>query len=404
MSVVESDSRTPHVTQLLLEDLPVDILLYVLRFCDLPTLGRLCRVSRRFHYLLQQECVWVGMKRSFAVVGSYRYRERQSQLVPAKEQCRVAVNWKRGICRDSRLVHHREKQLPWMQLDGDHLWISYTNSIGCYQVKNNGRLKKLLSKTLKGHQDDVCRFMLRDGHLVSGTRDGSVSVFNSSSGERLVYLSRCHVGDVHSVDIHSGVVVSGSRDATVKIWRLGGEQSEAPLHTINVGDRVWSLAIDPTGKRVTVGNAGISQAEPLHVWDLDRVCVLGSLGELYKRGAGVLDVQYETMHTLLSCGYDTYIRLWDLRSSYKKSALCWEEPYDSALYCIHTDYDNTFLSGSSRHGMIHLWDKRKLQPVQMYYTGRTASPVYSLAFNHSHLYAALDQGINMLDFSITLPD
>lgn len=51
---------------------------------------------------------------------------------------------------------------------------------------------------------------------------------------------------------------------------------------------------------------------------LCRVCVLGSLGELYKRGAGVLDVQYETMHTLLSCGYDTYIRLWDLRSSYKK--------------------------------------------------------------------------------------
>jgi len=205
-----------------------------------------------------------------------------------------------------------------MQLDGDRLWISYTNTIDCYQVKNNGRLKKLLSKTLRGHQDDVCRFALRDGQLVSGTRDGSVSVFNSSSGERRVYLSRCHVGDVQSVDIHSDVVVSGSRDATVKIWRIGVHQSNAPLHTIAVGDRVWSLAIDPTGKKVTVGNAGINQTEPLHIWDIERACVLASLGEQYKRGAGVLDIQYETMHTLLSCGYDTYIRLWDLRYSNKK--------------------------------------------------------------------------------------
>lgn len=39
------------------------------------------------------------------------------------------------------------------------------------------------------------------------------------------------------------------------------------------------------------------------------------LGTDFHRGAGVLDVFYETPSTLLSCGYDTYIRYWDLRTS-----------------------------------------------------------------------------------------
>ncbi len=41
-----------------------------------------------------------------------------------------------------------------------------------------------------------------------------------------------------------------------------------------------------------------------------------------------------------------------------------------------------------------------LHLLQMYYAGRTSSPVYSLAFDSSHLFVALDKGINMLDFSV----
>lgn len=39
------------------------------------------------------------------------------------------------------------------------------------------------------------------------------------------------------------------------------------------------------------------------------------LGSDFPPGAGVLDVMYESPFTLLSCGYDTYIRYWDLRAS-----------------------------------------------------------------------------------------
>lgn len=43
--------------------------------------------------------------------------------------------------------------------------------------------------------------------------------------------------------------------------------------------------------------------------------LLTHLGSDFPPGAGVLDVMYESPSTLLSCGYDTYVRYWDLRTS-----------------------------------------------------------------------------------------
>lgn len=40
-----------------------------------------------------------------------------------------------------------------------------------------------------------------------------------------------------------------------------------------------------------------------------------SLGSQFRRGAGVLDMVFESPFQLFTCGYDTFIRLWDLRLS-----------------------------------------------------------------------------------------
>lgn len=34
-----------------------------------------------------------------------------------------------------------------------------------------------------------------------------------------------------------------------------------------------------------------------------------------KLGAGVMDIKFESPNILLSCGYDTAVRLWDIRNS-----------------------------------------------------------------------------------------
>ncbi|KAI3362649.1 hypothetical protein L3Q82_001629 [Scortum barcoo] len=93
------------------------------------------------------------------------------------------------------------------------------------------------------------------------------------------------------------------------------------------------------------------------------VCCLGSQ---FRRGAGVLDMVFESPFQLFTCGYDTFIRLWDLRLSPRKSVMEWEEPHDSALYCIQTDGNHMIASGSSYYGVVRLWDKRKTDCLQFF--------------------------------------
>ncbi|KAG7252762.1 hypothetical protein CRUP_028695, partial [Coryphaenoides rupestris] len=107
------------------------------------------------------------------------------------------------------------------------------------------------------------------------------------------------------------------------------------------------------------------------------------LGEEFRRGAGVLDMAFETPHQLYTCGYDTYIRLWDLRLSPRKCVMEWEEPHDCALYCLQTDGNHMIASGSSYYGVVRLWDKRQSQCLKV---------------RVSHLYAAVATALHALDF------
>ena len=45
-----------------------------------------------------------------------------------------------------------------------------------------------------------------------------------------------------------------------------------------------------------------------------RQCKIHELGG-YRFGAGVLDMKYEDPNTLLSCGYDASLRMWDTRTA-----------------------------------------------------------------------------------------
>ncbi|KAG8135713.1 putative F-box-WD repeat-containing protein [Naja naja] len=124
------------------------------------------------------------------------------------------------------------------------------------------------------------------------------------------------------------------------------------------------------------------------------------LGTDFHRGAGVLDVFYETPSTLLSCGYDTYIRYWDLRASTKECVKKWEEPHDSALYCIRSNGNHMIASGSSYYGVVRLWDKRQTRCLQSFsLSSPISSPVYCLRFSTTHLYATVASALYVLDFT-----
>lgn len=155
------------------------------------------------------------------------------------------------------------------------------------------------------------------------------------------------------------------------------------------------------GNKVVVGSAGLGGIPALHLLDLYSYSSVPSpLGTNLKKGSGMLDLQWHTEHTFLSCGYDTCTRLWDTRMG--ACVRTWEEPFDEVIYCLNTDNNMSLVCGTARHGLVRVWDMRQTQPVQMFYAKHAhsgqSSPVYSVAFDQTNLYVALDQCLNLMSF------
>ncbi|KAL5021004.1 hypothetical protein ScPMuIL_000159 [Solemya velum] len=323
-------------------------------------------------------------------------------MLNLKEQCRIHWNWKDGTFEDKVLIRHSTKQMPWMQFDCSErrLWLSTRNHIQCYRVNQKGHLYEDYSRKLRGPKDDISKFCTKDGLTVCGTRDGSVCGWHSEKSQLLFHYHKISRSEIQAVDFYRDVVISGSRDSTIKMMSMAYhevENNNQILKTLKAGDRVWSLAVAPDGSTFASGSGGRYEESPLLLWDFATASVICPLESRHRRGAGVLDIKYESPQTLLTCGYDTSVRLWDTRTH--SCVASWCEPFDSAIYCLDSDQHMSIVTGTARYGMTRLWDKRKTFPVQMYYTGQQSSPVYSLAFNSRHLYVALDLSLNMLDFT-----
>ncbi|KAM9612327.1 F-box/WD repeat-containing protein 4 isoform 1-T1 [Morphnus guianensis] len=347
--------------------LPEELLLLICSYLDAQALGRLGQVCRRLRFLSSRDLLWR----------------------------RIA----RGCLNSGFTQLGTDLLMPWMELDGEYLYLSQAENIQAYRLCPDGTgLQRHPQAIFSGHQEDVCRFVLVNSHIVSGGGDGNI-VLHKIHGSYSVKFS-AHEQEVNCVDFQGGLIVSGSRDRTAKVWSLSAGRVGQCLHTVQTEDRVWSIAISPLLSSFVTGTACCGHTSPLRIWDLESGQLLTCLGTDFHRGAGVLDVFYETPSLLLSCGYDTYIRYWDIRTSTRKCVQEWEEPHDSALYCIRSDKNHMIASGSSYYGVVRLWDKRQTRCLQSFHlSSPTSSPVYCLRFSTTHLYAALASALHVLDFT-----
>ncbi|XP_041865605.1 F-box/WD repeat-containing protein 4 isoform X2 [Melanotaenia boesemani] len=354
--------------------LPEDVLYHILSFLDHTSLCRLCLVCKNLNGFINRDAVWRKVAKQFLNTGITWNGTDRYPHIPLKERVRTAQNWFHGVCKKLVLLRWKIRLLPWLQLDRDLLFLSQAAHIGAYRLhQGSKRLQQRPSEIFSGHDGDVCRFVLTVSHLISGGSDGRILV-QSRRRDFSLWLSG-HSQEVNCLDSKDGLIISGSRDRTARIWSVA---SSTPRATIPMFDRVWSVAISPT---------------------LRSACVC-SLGSEFRRGAGVLDIVFESPFQLLTCGHDTFIRLWDLRLSPQECVMKWEEPHDSALYCIQTDGNHMIASGSSYYGVVRLWDKRQHECLQFFQlcSDAVSSPVYCLRFSSSHLYAALATALHSLDF------
>lgn len=293
-----------------------------------------------------------------------------------------------------------------------------------FQRFKDGRIKTKPTMKLKCHQEDILKFKVTNNFIATGSLDGTLAVWNKHSGSLLSTRYKAHASVINSIDcLHSKFLITGSKDLHAKIWKLNYEGFEGDQNSIGtdddddpnnshgyscsllfsqsifIGDRVLSVSCSEDRGWAAIGSAGCTTKRPIWLYDLMDNRLICSLNDEHRHGAGVLGIQWEDYNTLLSCGYDTLIRLWDLRCPGGKCSLKWEDPHDSAIYCLATDHWVTMLSGTCRYGVVRLWDKRKAkQCVQMYYGRCENSPVYSLDFDPCYLYIALDKSINVMNF------
>jgi len=424
----------------LLEELPTETLVHLFSYVSRNDLGKLSQTCKRFRDIAQTDSLWVDEAHECLVTNTAAcinmgQRTAPAPITSAKERVRIARNWTQGHYEETKLAVQDIRYMPRIELEQSSLWVSWGNKIWSHPRHADGTVGRMTTRVLKGHTDDVSRFVVKDGYLISGGRDKTLQGWNSETGEFLFAKRYCHGSEVSAVDIirSSGLLVTGSRDRTVKIWNLdpysassGGSSGpdssdERPSYerastfpslsaTLNFGDRIWSLAANPyEGNRVVVGTAGLMGIPSLRVVDLGKLCSDPSsglleyqeMGQTLKNGAGMLDLQWQTPTSFLSCGHDTCTRLWDTRMN--ACVRTWEEPFDHAIYCLATDGNWTLVCGTARHGMVRLWDMRHSKPVQLYYSKHPfsgqSSPVYSVAFDQKNLYVALDQCLNLLSFS-----
>lgn len=344
--------------------------------------------------LASHDIVWFQYERDRTVL---RFQNSRS-LYGLKERYRVALNWESGQRWETWLLRYGSRLLPWLQFEDDTLWMSVGNVIRKFSLHvSSTRLREHTDGRLQGLCSDATRFVIKNGLCVSGCRQGNVSAWEISSGMQLLHYKKIHSSDTQCVDVVDDVIISGSKDTTAKVVSMRHDDEDRIRRCFNIGDRVWSLSVSPNKSTLAVGTACYDNP-PIFLWDLNSGQLISHLGVGFKRGSGVLDMAFESPHTLLTCGHDTYLRLWDLRMH--ACVKMWEDQYDSAVYCLKTDGQYTMLTGTARHGLVRLWDKRQHNHVQAYYSRHQGSPVYSMACNVHSLFLALDVGLNFMDFSI----
>ncbi|XP_012287711.1 F-box/WD repeat-containing protein 4-like [Orussus abietinus] len=383
-----------------LDTLPSDVLILIFDYCHAFDLVRLSEVCTRFHEIIKDDTLWI--KRSKKPIAtnqvSKRFRERCNPLLCLHTKWHVTQNWQNGKYERKILLSKKTKLMPWMQLTSSTLWWSGGPEIRGYR-RSDPFNKSNVVFSVK-HTNDVCKFIVKDDNVYCGSRDGGLQVWNRDQCCTL-NIENAHNGDVHALDVTSSYsIVSGSRDGTVKIWNTTLIDVEStPPPTLHMLDRVWSLAVEPTGTKFAVGLSGVNDRIPLRIYDMECFSEPNVLVHNWRLGAGILDMVWDDPNTLLTCGYDSYTRKWDLRTA--SCVNIWPDPTNASIYCISSDHHNAVITGAQVNAKAVLWDQRQTKYVQVYFLSKRcmSGPVYSLSFDSCHLYGAMDQSLVELKFS-----
>lgn len=227
-------------------------------------------------------------------------------------------------------------------------------------------------RTWRAHADMVWALAFSaDGRiLASGSWDGAVKVWDSSSG-RLLWSGQ-HSNHVNAVAFSpvSNLLASGGNDTTVRLWdRQSGTQLKVLPHPVSVLSVIWS----PDGHLLASGDVdGI-----IRLWEIDEDGSASCSHTIESHRNSVEGLAFSADGTVLASGsWDSSVKLWDVHSGQMKQML--NEPTDRVTYTIAWSPDGRTLASAGRDQTIWLWDVKQgnSRKILHAHTGG----VYGLAF------------------------
>src|SRR5690606_11686330 len=145
-----------------------------------------------------------------------------------------------------------------------------------------------------------------------------------------------------AIDPTGTLLASAGEDWDVRIWDLVEMRPKAVLH--GARNWLWAVTFDPSSRWVAAGGADLV----IRMWPLHG----GAMISLEGHPGRVRAIAFLGDHeTLVSCGEDGQVRLWDVRARTSRVVGRW----DGHLTCIADAGDGVVLTGSS-DGRILAWD------------------------------------------------
>ncbi|KAG8697652.1 hypothetical protein FRC09_007728 [Ceratobasidium sp. 395] len=206
--------------------------------------------------------------------------------------------------------------------------------------------------SLKGHTRCVnCIAFSQDGaHLVSGSEDKTVRVWDAHTGALLAGPFEGHISSVCSVAFLPGsdFVVSASHDRTIRIWDTQASHAATGQFEGHTAP-VRSVAFSPDGSRVVSG----SDDRSVRVWDAQTGAAIAS--SLTAHNGAVRSVTFSPNGAHIASGSaDSTICIWDARTG--ELLIGPLIKHSAPVNCVAYSPDGIYVVSGSQDCNIYVWN------------------------------------------------
>jgi len=414
-----------------IEELPNEVFVLIFAYLDAQELLTVASTCHRWRHLAEEETLWKqevvrgcdrSQNKAYDLLKHYSPlltssnkeadRERATGLSRWKSvwlaQKKTKGNWRKGSFHRRLLPKQHTAAIFCLAFDDEHIVTGSSD----HSVKVWDSVSGTPQHTLVGHQYAVWNLKLAGSVAISASYDGTLRMWDVKAGKSLNTL-RGHASAIWGLDALGGTVVSSSTDTYIRLWDM--ESGECTRRIAANQDTIWCC-------QFLDQNTIISGGSDMRVWDLrvnsgseeDSAPVAQFSGHKDAIRCLQADASY-----VVSGSYDSTAGVWDRVAGKRLWELSGHTDsittlqYDASGMLITSSFDQSFRVWDIREGVqMTAWGKKEEEEgrFEVERVDRSESPesaedkggkVYALRFDdHRLITGREDCRLRVDDFSV----